>query len=372
MYDVIIIGGGVIGASIAYHLSQHKKKVLLIEKNQIGQQASRAAAGMLGLQTELQVNSPLFALGKASIEIFRDLIPFLEEKTNIPLHFNQTGLLRISLTEAEWDDLCEQQKIQSQLGLTCQLLSKTEVKRLEPSVSDKITGGFYVPNGQLEAPNLTPALIQAAQKNGLKFMEHTSVERFIIHQGQVCGVKTERQEEFYAENVVLTIGACTNQLLPADLHFPLYPVKGEAMMVKLTKSCLSHTLFTKDVYLVPKAGNRVLIGATEVPHVWDRSISAQGIYSLMEQTQHLCPLLLNGQIDKIWSGLRPQTKDELPILGPDPDLPGLFHACGHYRNGILLSAITGVITNQILTGRSPDFDLTAFSPKRWRVRTCSM
>lgn len=365
MYDVIIVGGGVIGASIAYHLSHSRKRILVIERDTIGSHASSAAAGMLGVQLEMKPNSPLFELARASYSRFPDLVNRLEREIKAPLHFNQAGSLRLAETEEELISLAQLQQAQAAIGLTSQLLTYDQICMLEHGISPSIKGGMYVSDGQLEAAQLTPSLMKAVVAQGGDVLEKTTVLSLAIDRNEICGVDTTKGK-FLAEAVVLAGGAWTNQLLPDFYQFPLYPVKGEAFAVRLLASKLTHTLFTSHCYIVPKAGNRLLIGATESAHEWDPIVKMKGLLQLIQKAATIYPAISEGEFEKTWAGIRPQTKDGLPFLGFDPDIHGLIHATGHFRNGILLSAITGEIVADLLIHGKTSFNLQPFLPGRWR------
>ncbi|TCP69733.1 glycine oxidase ThiO [Baia soyae] len=365
MYDVIIVGGGVIGASIAYHLSRFQKRILVIERDKVGSHASSAAAGMLGAQVELKPDNPLFHLARASQLRFVDLVEQLENVTEEKLHLNQNGIIRLARTDEELMELAELHQAQSAIGLSSQLLTYDQICNRVRGVSPAVKGGIHVSDGQLEAVRLAPLLMKVAQERGVEVYENTTVLSLEIHHNEIRGVNTT-SGQYFAETVVLAGGAWTNDLLPDEYHIPLYPVKGDAFSLRLPEMELMHTLYTKDCYIVPKSGNRLLVGATESPYEWDPVVRMEELFKLFLNASKIYPPVLDGEIEKTWSGIRPQTKDGLPYLGLDPDLPGLIYATGHYRNGILLSAITGeIVTDLIVHGKS-SFDLQPFAPERWR------
>jgi len=364
MVDVIIVGGGVIGASIAYHLSeQTNKRVLLLERDKIGSHASSAAAGMLGAQAECTPDHPLFPFSQASLEWFREHAASLEEKSGISLHLNQTGTIQLALSEEEWDSL--QRRAETWHEIKTEVLKYWQLKSLVPSLSENVWGGLWVPDGQLEASNLTPALIQAARYQGVEIREQTPVRSLLIQDRMVRGVLTD-QGPIEAEWVVVAGGAWSNEFLPSPFQVPLIPVKGEAMFVRFDRPVLKHTLFTKNAYLVPKQENRILLGATEHPGSMNEDVSVWGMSQLLNRAMDLFPFLEEARFEKAWAGMRPQTPDQLPILGMDPRAEGLVYAVGHYRNGILLSAITGMCLAELIGEGQSSMDITPFTPERWR------
>lgn len=366
MYDVIIVGGGVIGASIAFQLSKSDKRILVIERDTIGSHASSAAAGMLGVQVEMKPDSPLFELARASYSRFPELVDQLEKEIQVPLHFNQAGILRLAETEEDFISLAQLQQAQEEIGLTSKLLTSDQICRVEHGISPSIKGGIYVSDGQLEAAQLTLSLMKVAVAQGIEIFEKTTVLSLEIERNEIRGVNTTNGK-FLAETVVLAGGAWTNQLLPDLYQFPLYPVKGEAFAIRLPASKLIHTLYTPNCYIVPKAGNRLLVGATESAYEWEPIVKMKGLLQLIKKAATIYPAILHGEFEKTWAGIRPQTKDGLPYLGYDPDISGLIHATGHFRNGILLSAITGEIVAELLIHGKTTFNIQPFAPERWRM-----
>ncbi|SDZ03725.1 glycine oxidase ThiO [Thermoactinomyces sp. DSM 45892] len=365
MYDVIIVGGGVIGASIAYHLSLFQKRILVIERDKIGSHASSAAAGMLGAQVELKPDHPLLHLATESQLRFVDLVRELENATYEKLHLNQNGIIRLARTEEELMELAELHQAQLAIGLSSKFLTYDQICDRVEGISPIVKGGIHVSDGQLEASRLAPSLMKVAVGQGVEVYEDTTVLSLEIHQQEVRGVHTTNGT-YYAETVVLAGGAWTNELLPEDYHVPLYPVKGDAFSLRLSETNLMYSLYTHDCYIVPKSGNRLLVGATESPYEWEPHVKMEGLFQLFHKAAKMYPAILDGELEKTWSGIRPQTKDGLPYLGLDPDLPGLIYATGHYRNGILLSAITGEIVADLIVHRKSSFDLQPFAPERWR------
>ncbi|WP_163103109.1 glycine oxidase ThiO [Peribacillus alkalitolerans] len=347
-YDVIIVGGGVIGSSIAYQLAKRKKKVLLIEENQISSKASKAAAGMLGVHTELHNNEHLFSLAKES----RDMLPILSEELKdicgIDIELIQNGMIKLAQTEGEKDKLKEMSLQSDQV----EWLSPSQLSNFEPNLSHSSYGGLHLPkDGNVSAPNLTKAFAVSAQRLGAEIKEYTSVYDFIRESKRIIGIKT-LTESYFADEVIVAGGAWSQQLLKqVDIEVKSYPVKGECFSVYDSENLIKRTIFTNGCYIVPKAGGRLLIGATEHLHTFDESVSLKGISGLMTRAISLVPRLANAKLDRAWAGIRPRTQSGLPLMGRCADWEGLSIATGHYRNGILLAPITGVIMADLVEGK---------------------
>ncbi|MFZ3589849.1 glycine oxidase ThiO [Bacillus sp. DJP31] len=361
-YDVLVIGGGIIGHSIAYSLSKRGKSVLILEKEKINQRATSAAAGMLAVQAEFTEAGPLFELARDSRNMFPSLAQELKERTNIDIELIKKGMLSVALTEEKVHQLQASTRFQKATGEETSWLSDNEVRRLEPHLSKKVLGAMYAPNdGQVSAPKLAASFAKGAESLGTRILEYTEVVDFIIEEGRVQGVITNT-ENFYTETVVVTCGAWTQHIIQkSNLIPPIYPVKGECFSVRTTEELLAKTIFSEDCYIVPKREGRLIVGATMIPHNYDETVTVAGISQLLKSAINLLPALEGAEWEKSWAGIRPQTFDGQPYLGEHPFIKGLYVASGHFRNGILLSPITGEIMADMIEGKLESHNLAAFS-----------
>jgi glycine oxidase len=349
-YDAIVVGAGVIGCSIAYQLAKRSKKVLLVEKNRIGNKASSAAAGMLGVHTELEHGGLLQAAMK-SRDMFPSLSQELKEISGIDFEFSQNGMIKLAASESDVNDL---QHVLS-LSNDVEWLIEKEVTMLEPGLSQKNLGGLYAyKDGNVCAGKLTLALAKSAVRLGSDIKEFTPLLSFILEGDRCRGIRTHN-ETYYANEVIIAGGAWSSQILNyAGVELPDYPVKGECFSVMLARQIINRTIFTDGCYLVPKRGDRILVGATEHPHTFDESNSVAGINLLMNKAIEILPDLANGRWEKAWAGVRPKTAGGHPHIGRVRGYRGLSIASGHYRNGILLAPITGVLMADVLEGKEVD------------------
>jgi len=365
-YDTIIIGGGIIGCSTAFYLSKKGKRVLVLEKKSLGQEASSAAAGMLGVQTELEEESPMYELARTSREMFPNLAVELKDMTGIDIGLSQKGIMRLAFTEEQrfrYREIAANQKLKGEESFW---KDREELVGMESCLTDSLVGGMWFPKeGHVSAPDLTQAFARAAAVNGVTFRESTDVYQLIRELNQVVGVATDAGE-FYGGAVLVAAGAWSRRFLPGKEQ-ALYPVKGEALAVKTEKPILHTTIFTEDCYLVPKKGGEIIVGATSTPYTFDKRVTMEGIEGLIHKAKRLLPLLGRAEIDRIWAGTRPMTGDGLPIMGAHPELNSLYFSTGHYRNGILLSPVTGKVMADYIAGEANLItDLSAFSPARFQ------
>ncbi|MET3726728.1 glycine oxidase [Fictibacillus halophilus] len=337
-YDAIIIGGGVIGCSIAYELCKQNKRMLLLEKETIGSKASSAAAGMLGAEMEFKTDHPLYSLAKESRDSFSSLSQELFNVCGIDIELIQKGIYELAFTEEEADELKREAAKRQDQGEAVFWLPAHDLLRKEPALSPLVKGALYFEkDGQVSPVKLTRALYQSAEILGAEIKEHTEVVQLLQTGNRVTGVITTK-ETFHADSVIVAGGVWSSDLEPS---LKMVPVKGECLSFKTQRPLLTGTVKYKNCYLVPKRENTIFVGATSTPHVFDEEVTFSGLFELMEKTKQIVPELSGACFEKAWGGIRPQTESGIPYIGPHPHKEGLILATGHYRNGILLSAITG-------------------------------
>jgi len=362
-YDTVVVGGGVIGSSIAFQLAKRGARVLMLEKERIAGQASGAAAGMLGAQSEFSSDSPVIPLALKSRAMFPELAEELRELTGIDIGLVQKGLIKIAFSNEEVEAIQQHYQFWKSHGSTVQWLTLSGLRELEPYVTGEVAGAMYLPDdGQVRADDLSLAFAKAASVYGVEIKQCTDVVSFVTKGGRIQGVVAD-SDTIYSDVVVVAAGAWSANLLKkVNLNLKMYPVKGECFSVITDIPLLQATIFAQNgCYIVPKKGNRLLIGATSIPKSFDKKVTVSGIYSLLERAQALVPKVKEAHWERAWCGIRPQTDDGLPYIGEHPQYKGLWVATGHYRNGILLSPITGVLLADLIEGkRNEEFDLSSF------------
>lgn len=353
-YDQIIIGGGIIGCSIAYHLSKRGKRVLVLEADQLASGASKAAAGMLGVQMEFTEYSPFFQFAQESREMHAFLAESLYKQTGINVHYMKKGAIKLAFHDQGLAELQEVASFQQQAGLYAELVSPSELSKLEPQVDiDGIVGAMYCPEeAHVSAPHLTWAFAKAAVHHGSVILERCKVNSLLIENERIVGVETIKGN-YFADQVVLATGASLlkfSNYLPDQLS--VTPVKGECIALKSEQSILDTTIFSERCYIVSKNSPYIFIGATVKENVENVEVSAGSIHDLLEQAFRIIPELRTASISHVWAGLRPKPGRKEPYLGEVPEQKGLYVAAGHYRNGILLAPMTGVYMADLLEGKA--------------------
>lgn len=353
--DAIIVGGGVIGNAIAYYMSVRGMKVILLERDRVGSHASAAAAGMLAAQAEITETGPLFDLARASRALFPQLSTDLRSLTGMDIGLQRKGLFRVAVTDEDMTDIKRTLAIQKTAGEQAEWLSREQVRQKEPRISSEIRGAMRIEeDSQVDAPELCAAFAQAAVALGAQIKEFTEVKSFLQYKGRMTGVITS-DGDFHSEHIIIASGVWSGSLLAqVGVTCPIYPVKGECFSVLSHIPLLQSTIVSHGCYLVPKKGGRIVVGATANAHSYDRKVSLGGISKLLDAAKRLLPDIVDAEWQRAWSGLRPQTLDGLPYLGEHPQWKGLYVATGHYRNGILLSPMTGKLVADWVEGKKEE------------------
>lgn len=359
--DVIIVGGGVIGSSIAYELSLRGISSLVLERDEIASEASSAAAGMLAAQAEFIEEAPLFELALKSRAMFPLLVEKLKEHTGMDIGYVNQGILRIAKNEKDVLRYQEQAKHHHYLGLSADWLTKKQTLELEPLLTPSVEGALFIEDdAQVISSQLTVAYAKAAVTLGAQVHKYSEVQELLYDHGKIRGVRVQN-ENIFCEKVVIASSIWSTRLLQSiGYNLPLISVKGECIAVRHTHSMIRRTIYSDGCYLVPKANGELIVGATVKPRVMNKSVTLGGLSSLIQAAEQLVPSIRESEMITAWSGLRPITPTGLPYIGEHPEIGGLFIATGHYRNGILLSPVTGVMIADLIEGNKLEDDISDF------------
>lgn len=363
--DVVIIGGGVTGCSIAYHLSKEGAQVTLIERDSLAHQASGVAAGLLNPLAEAERPNPTVDLGILSLELHNELAKELEEKTGISVEYEQTPILRVALTDSDEASLRQTLSWQKNLGFRVSWASPEELQHLEPGLSSNTFGGIHSQDeAQLEAYPYSLALARGAVRHGARII-HAEVHGIRFERDHVTGVETS-EGLFHTDTVVVASGPWAN-LAESWLGFPVpvEPLKGQILRVLPLPNTLNCIVFNKGDYVAPKRNGTILMGTTEERVGFDTTVTIEGRAHIMQAGLNLVRGLQTANEIYAIAGLRPVTPDNLPIIGASPYKEGMYLATGHGRRGVVLSPATGrAITDLILRG-STEMPIEHFSPTRF-------
>jgi len=342
---VIIIGGGIIGLSLAIALRKRGVKVLLVERGEPGREASHAAAGML-VDDPAEVPAPLYPLAAASARMYPEFVHELQDESGQNVDLRDCGTLVLSPKPEQAGQAADQ------------LLQP--IWQLEPALADSSYVARYLAERSVDPRGLTAAALKAARHREVEISSGTTVTEVQVSNGRVAGVRTDKTI-YFAPAVVNCAGAWAGQLSPQ--RFPTRPVKGQMLSV-VEGPALRHVIRSPEVYLVPRSDGRILIGATVEEAGYDKRVDPDTIHRLQQAAVRLIPALAQARVHEAWAGLRPGSPDNLPLLGAT-SLPGYFVAAGHFRDGILLAPVTAEIMARTVTGENVPYDLSAFSPERF-------
>jgi glycine oxidase len=360
--EVVVIGGGAIGCSVAYHAAARGARVTLLEAEELGSGSSGALAGMLSGQGEREQPGPLRDFLIRGREYHRTFAQDLYEVTGLDSGYVWDGALRTATDEASKEKLLEEHSWHEEENLPYEWLSGDDVRELEPALSPEIIAGLYLPeDGQVNPRPLVKALALGAVARRAKIFENTLVTGFLTEGDRVTGVRTT-QGGVSAGVVVLAGGAYSDPLSEQlGLRLPVYPLKGQLMVLNARPVPIKANVWDSgNFYVVPKKDGRVIVGATEEPDVYDPRPTLGGVSELSRHALRLVPKLAEALFVGAWGGLRPATPSGSPILGPVDGLEGLLLATGHFRNGVLLSAITGEIISALALADLSPVDISPF------------
>ena len=365
--DIVVIGGGIIGLSIARRLCQSGNVVTVLEQHQTGRGASWAAAGMLAPHCEFDEPDPYFMLCRAGLERYAGFVETLREETGCPIDFNTTGAIYPALSSNEQTRLETRYEQHRRNGISVERLTVREARRIVPDLSNGIHMALRYPDDhQVENRDVVTALAQSVRLHGGVIREGVTARKIVLDGHRVAGVDTT-DGRWYTPTVVNAMGCRARYLAgnTAAHRIPIRPVRGQILALrKGAATPFKHIIYTGGVYLVPRSDGRLIVGATVEEAGFRDEVTLGGIMRLFKGALELAPGLRSWSLDSTWSGLRPVARDGWPVLGA-MGTPGLYAASGHGRNGILLAPITGdLIAEAILHERVPTI-MRPFLPDRF-------
>jgi glycine oxidase len=340
--DVAVVGAGVIGLSIAWRLALRGLSVAVFERATAGGGASLAATGMLAAAAEHEPGCrDLLALALESQRQWPQFRAALEAQSNCDIDFRESGTLVVALGRDEVERLRFRHDLHKRCGLPTRWLGGPEVRAMEPGLRPAVAAGLYCADDHQVDPRLVMAALRTAYTAaGGCLLEHCPVAGVDLQGGRVVGLVTAAGG-CRAPTVVLTAGAWTGDLLPPGLAAPVRPLKGQALAVRTTPDTgtLAHIVWTEQIHMAPKSDGRLIVGATVEERGFDDAITAGGLFALLEGARRAFPAIEEMTIDAVWTGFRPSSVDDAPILGAT-SISGLALATGHHRNGYLLAPAT--------------------------------
>jgi glycine oxidase len=367
-FDIAIIGGGVIGASVAFELAAEKLQVVVLDRQQPGQEASWAAAGMLSPAPDSVRDIPLVPLARESLRLYPEFASAIEEVSGRSIGFEHEGGLELFFGRSAADDCNRRVSECKDLGIAIEGVSIETARSWESEICQAAHAAAWLADeGRVEPRLLMEALIVAARHRGVEFRKNCPVTGLLTDRGRCKGVLVG-DESISAGQVILAAG-CFSSQIGGDRdslarYAPTRPIRGQMVALRPDGLRIQRVLRSLRGYLVPRRDGQIVAGSTSEEVGYDKGVTAEGIRRILDQALELVPSLGCSEIVGTWSGLRPGTPDDLPILGPAP-LEGLLLATGHYRNGILLAAVTAKLMREWVTMGRTVSETEPFSPLRF-------
>jgi len=380
--DVLIIGGGLIGCSIALRLAQARLRVVVIERGEPGAEASSAAAGMIAPQGEATGFDQFFDLCQASRDLYPGFVAGVEDLAGTSVGYHREGALLLAADEGQQAELDHIYRAQSGHGLSIERLSPEEVHRRARGLSPQITGGLFVAGDHwVDNERLASAVAAAGRRAGVTFLTRTSVTRLVQREHRLVGAELSTSDgseaahastpssvaaNISAGSFVLAAGCWSSELAASiGIDLPMQPCRGQMIEFEPDPSDRKLPLVVRagHHYMVPHA-TRTLAGTTAEYAGFGKVVTGEGLRSILEGVGRIAPLVGGLRFRRAWAGLRPDTADHRPILGHG-SISNLIFATGHFRNGILLAPITAQLISELILHGSSSVSLDPYGPGRF-------
>ena len=359
-WDVAIIGGGIIGLSLALELRKHRLTVALIDKTEPGREASAAAGGMIA-HADPHTSEQILEAALKSTELYPEYVHEVEDESGEDIDLRTQGTISFSPANTKFP--CPGPRP----------ISIDELAKHEPNVSPR-EDGWYLPEISVDVRALMQGLVKSCKHREVHLAVGAQALEVTTEKGRATGVRTEKSQHA-AGSVVNCAGAWAGEIAP--LRFLVKPVKGHMLCLvsqqavagqepsREEKPMVQHVVRNPGVvYIVPRTDGRHIVGSTLEDAGFDKRVDPNVIQRLHQAAANLVPELGEARMLEAWTGLRPTSPDKLPLIG-ETSIPGYFAATGHYRDGIMLAPITAKVMSQLVRGEKPSIDLSLFSPERF-------
>jgi glycine oxidase len=356
---VLIIGAGVIGCASAYYLTKAGCRVEVVERGELGREASWASAGMVS--QAMPADDPLGRFHALGSRMFPELAAEVTDLTGVDASYRMNGGFRLYANEESWSGWDSLYRRHRERGLNCEILTPEEVVERDPALSPEIAGGVFLPeDGVVDPRQYTRVLALAAMKLGARFRFGNPVTGFVREGDRVTGVQIS-EEEITGDVTVIAAGAWSERvgsLLGVDI--PMQPARGQILKLRATPPLLRHTAHCGDFYITARPDGTLLLGSTVEFVGFEKRVTPAGVKHLLDQALRVAPGLADVPLVDSWAGFRPYPERELPYLGWAPGAEGVFVASGHFRTGISPSPITGQLVMEAVTGQPTTLPLEPF------------
>jgi glycine oxidase len=365
--DVVVIGGGLVGCATARALARDGARTVVLERGRVGGEASSAAAGMIAPQAESDGPGPLLDAGIASRRRYPRFVAALVEESGIDVEYRRDGIVYVALGRTAAARIARRMRWQQAAGLRVAALSTREARRRIPVLSARVHAAVHFPDDhRVNSERLAMAAGIAARRAGVRILEETAAIAVVADRGRVTAVRTAHGR-VAARAVVDAAGAWAAEVaLPRGVcRPPVFPVRGQMLVLRTDPRMLPSPLYSAGAYLVPRADGRILLGSTYERVGFEKRVTLAAAARLLAAAYAVAPGLGGASVEAVYAGLRPGTSDHLPVVGLAFDLPGLVYAAGLYRSGILLAPLVADAVADLLRQGSTRLPIGAFDPERF-------
>lgn len=364
MYDAVVAGGGLIGASIALELAEAGLKVGLYDARDPGREASWASAGMISPAPENPGMIPFMPISLASVALYPEFIRKVEELSGKDVDYRKSGAFDVMLEGDIEREMSTIIALQHGVGLRAEAISAERAREMEPALNEDIQAAiFRADEGSLDVRVFTDAILEAARRKGVEIFARNGVKALKKESARCRGLILEHGE-VEAKWTIIAAGSFSTRIEGAEPYAPVFPAKGQMVGLRYEGVEIRHILWLGHKYLVPRTNGRIIAGSTIERSGFDHAVTVGGIESILREAIKMVPELENARIEETWAGLRPDSPDHLPIIGPT-DVEGLLIATGHYRSGVLLTPITARLIRDWVTRQQVSVDWERVSPMRF-------
>jgi len=368
MDEVVVVGGGAVGLGIGFELVRRGTSVTLFDRDRAGRGTSWQAAGMLAPDAEIGFEElTLYDLNRESLRRWPDFAQRVEAASEMDIDYRDEGTLIVADDRDEAEALRRLYEFQEEQGLDVEWLSGEEAREIEPFVAPRLSAAVYAPaDHQVDNRCLLRALRTAFEVEGGTLHEDTPIEA-VVPDADTPAVVPADGARVRAKTVVVAAGVWSRELegLEPDARPPVRPVKGQMIQLRRKRPFdLQHVIRGPEAYLAPKSSGRIVVGATSEEMGFDTTVTAGGLYELLEGAWEVVPGILDLPVDDTWAGLRPASRDHAPLLGATT-APGIVMATGHYRHGVLLTPVTAEEVATLVRSGETSSWIEPFAPTRF-------
>jgi glycine oxidase len=360
--ETVVVGGGIIGIATALALANRGCSVVVLDPGHRAGVSSWSGGGILSPLYPWRHAPGANVLARYSQNLYGELARRMRDVTGVDPELRSQGMLYVDFPSRPPVDRTTAREWCREAGYTFEELEGEEVTQREPELSPVAEGGFRLPAVQwIRNPRLMRGLRRLAEEAGVELRDGASVVRLHAEAGEVQGVETDRGF-LAADRVVVAAGPWSGDLLGRiGVRLPVRPIKGAMLLLQAPRRLLSEVVMAGSYYLIPRADNRILVGSTTEEDGFDARTTLGSVRSLGQAAVDILPATANLELEDYWSGLRPESPDGAPFIGPVPGIEGLYVNAGHYRNGVVQAPGSGELLAALMTGEEAPLDPEPFA-----------